>query len=81
PGIHPTWKFIQVALTMMVVIPTLMTAFSMFATFEITGRKKGGKGVFGWMKKLPWGDVRFLAPFLGMVGFIPGGAGGIINAS
>lgn len=81
PGIHPTWKFIQVALTMMVVIPTLMTAFSMFATFEITGRKKGGKGVLGWMKKLPWGDVRFLAPFLGMIGFIPGGAGGIINAS
>lgn len=33
------------------------------------------------VKKLPWGDARFLAPFIGMVAFVPGGAGGIINAS
>ncbi|MCG7344300.1 b(o/a)3-type cytochrome-c oxidase subunit 1 [Sporosarcina sp. ACRSL] len=81
PGIDPTWKFIQVALTFMVVIPTLMTAFSIFATFEITGRRKGHKGLFGWFRHLPWKDVRFLAPFIGMVAFIPGGAGGIVNAS
>ena len=81
PGIDPTWKFIQVVLTFMVVIPSLMTAFSIFATFEITGRKKGHKSLFGWFKKLPWKDVRFLAPFIGMAAFIPGGAGGIVNAS
>ncbi|PIC70942.1 cytochrome C [Sporosarcina sp. P16b] len=81
PGIDPTWKFIQVVLTFMVVIPSLMTAFSLFATFEITGRRKGYTSLFGWFKKLPWKDVRFLAPFVGMVAFIPGGAGGIINAS
>lgn len=81
PGIDPTWKFIQVVLTFMVVIPTLMTAFSIFATFETTGRRKGIKGLFGWFKHLPWKDVRFLAPMLGMLAFIPGGAGGIINAS
>lgn len=81
PGIDPTWKFIQVVLTFMVVIPTLMTAFSIFATFETTGRRLGHKGLFGWFKHLPWKDVRFLAPFIGMVAFIPGGAGGIVNAS
>ncbi len=81
PGIDATWKFIQVVLTFMVVIPTLMTAFSIFATFEATGRKKGFTSLFGWFRKLPWKDVRFLAPFIGMVAFIPGGAGGIINAS
>src|SRR5690625_2456340 len=81
PGIDPTWKFIQVVLTFMVVIPTLMTAFSIFATFETTGRRKVIKGLFGWFKHLPWKDVRFLAPMLGMLAFIPGGAGGIINAS
>jgi len=81
PGIDPTWKFIQVVLTFMVVIPSLMTAFSIFGSFEITGRKKGHKSLFGWFKKLPWKDVRFLAPFIGMVAFIPGGAGGIVNAS
>lgn len=81
PGIDATWKFIQVALTFMVVIPTLMTAFSIFATFEATGRKKGFTSLFGWFRKLPWKDVRFLAPFIGMAAFIPGGAGGLINAS
>ena len=81
PGIDPFWKYIQVVLTFLVVIPSLMTAFSMFATFEIRGRELGAKGLFGWFKKLPWKDVRFFAPFVGMLLFIPGGAGGIINAS
>lgn len=81
PGIDPFWKYLQVVLTMFVVVPSLMTAFSLFATFETRGRELGAKGMFGWLKKMPWGDARFLAPFLGMVMFIPGGAGGIINAS
>lgn len=81
PGISPLWKYIQVVLTFMVIIPSLMTAFSMFATFELRGRELGAKGLFGWVKKMPWGDVRFFAPFMGMLIFIPAGAGGIINAS
>lgn len=81
PGIDPFWKYLQVVLTFLVVIPSLMTAFSMFATFEMRGRELGAKGILGWIKKMPWKDVRFLAPFIGMLFFIPGGAGGIINAS
>ena len=65
----------------MVIVPSLMTAFSIFGTFETAGRAKGAKGLFGWFKMLPWKDVRFFAPMLGMLAFIPGGAGGIINAS
>jgi len=72
---------VQVVLTFMVVIPSLMTAFSLFATFELNGRSKGTTGLFGWLKVLPWKDVRFFAPFMGMLVFIPAGAGGIINAS
>lgn len=81
PGIDGTWKFIQVVLTFAVIVPSLMTAFSMFAMFELRGRELGGKGLFGWFKKLPWKDARFFVPFIGMVSFIPGGAGGIVNAS
>ncbi|MFC5465438.1 b(o/a)3-type cytochrome-c oxidase subunit 1 [Lederbergia graminis] len=81
PGIPGFWKFLQVVLTFMVIIPSLMTAFSMFATFEISGRKKGGRGLFGWFTKLPWKDIRFTSIFIAMAFFIPGGAGGIINAS
>ena len=81
PGIDATWKFIQVVLTMAVVVPSLMTAFSVLATFELRGRQLGGKGILGWFKKLPWNDARFFVPFVGMLAFIPGGAGGIVNAS
>ncbi|ALS23340.1 MULTISPECIES: b(o/a)3-type cytochrome-c oxidase subunit 1 [Paenibacillus] len=81
PGVSNIWKFVQVILTFMVVIPSLMTAFSLFATFELHGRSVGAKGLFGWFKKLPWKDVRFFAPFMGMLIFIPAGAGGLINAS
>jgi cytochrome c oxidase subunit 1 len=81
PGISPIWKFVQVILTMTVVIPSLMTVFALLATFELAGRAKGATGRFGWLKTLPWKDVRFFAPFLAMVTFIPAGAGGIVNAS
>lgn len=81
PGISSFWKYLQVTLTFMVVIPSLMTAFSLFATFELNGRAQGAKGLFGWVKKMPWKDVRFFAPFMGMLIFIPAGAGGLINAS
>lgn len=81
PGISDFWKFLQVVLTFMVIIPSLMTAFSMFANFERAGRKNGGKGLFGWFTKLPWRDLRFTSIFVAMAFFIPGGAGGIINAS
>jgi len=81
PGIDPAWKFLQVILTFLVVIPSLMTAFSMFGTFESFGRSQGATGLFGWFKKLPWGDARFVVPFIGMVAFIPAGAGGLVNAS
>jgi cytochrome c oxidase subunit I len=81
PGIDPAWKFLQVILTFLVVIPSLMTAFSLFATFESYGRSKGATGLFGWFKKLPWGDARFTVPFIGMLSFIPAGAGGLVNAS
>lgn len=81
PGVHEGWKFLQVTLTFMVIVPSLMTAFSLFATFETRGRELGATGLFGWFKKLPWGDARFFAPFMGMLIFIPAGTGGIINAS
>ncbi|NHC41130.1 b(o/a)3-type cytochrome-c oxidase subunit 1 [Bacillus sp. MM2020_1] len=81
PGVSSFWKFLQVVLTMLVVIPSLMTAFALIATFELAGRSKGAKGLFGWFTKLPWKDVRFVSTFLGMLIFIPAGAGGVVNAS
>ncbi|GAA0341791.1 b(o/a)3-type cytochrome-c oxidase subunit 1 [Bacillus carboniphilus] len=81
PGISESVKFMHVFMSLAIGFPSLMTAYAMFAVFEKTGRRKGGKGVFGWLKKLPWGDVRFLAPFIAMAAFIPAGAGGIVQST
>jgi cytochrome c oxidase subunit I len=73
------WKFIQVLLTGFVTAPTLMTIFSVTASVEIAGRLRGGRGVFGWIPKVPWDRPVVLAAGLSfiMLGF--GGFGGLIN--
>lgn len=80
-GISAAVKFFEVVLTFAVVIPSLMTAFSVTASLEQAGRARGGRGLLGWIFKLPWGDPRFLAPAMGMIAFVFGGAGGTVNAS
>jgi cytochrome c oxidase subunit I len=72
-------KFIQVLLTAFVSVPTLLTIFTITASFEIAGRLRGGRGVFGWISKLPWERPMVLAVGLAfiMLGF--GGFGGLIN--
>ncbi|MCC3358797.1 cbb3-type cytochrome c oxidase subunit I [Bacillus sp. REN16] len=81
PGINLSVKFLHVFMSLAIGFPSLMTAWAMFAVFERTGRAKGAKGALGWIKKLPWGDVRFLAPFIAMAAFIPAGAGGIAQTT
>lgn len=81
PGILESVKFLHVFMSLAIGFPSLMTAYAMFSVFEKTARKKGGTGIFSWFKKLPWGDVRFLAPMIAMIAFIPGGAGGIVQST
>jgi cytochrome c oxidase subunit I len=81
PGISPSLKFMHVFMSLAIGFPSLMTAYAMFAVFEKTARKNGGTGLLGWYKKMPWGDVRFLAPMIAMIAFIPGGAGGIVQST
>jgi cytochrome c oxidase subunit I len=68
-------------LTMFVGIPSLLTAFTVAASLEIGGRRRGGTGVLGWIRALPWKNASFTAQVLAMISFIFGGAGGIVNAS
>ncbi|WP_316569066.1 cbb3-type cytochrome c oxidase subunit I [Neobacillus sp. YIM B06451] len=81
PGISESVKFMHVFMSLAIGFPSLMTAYALFAVFERTARRNGGKGLLGWYKKMPWSDVRFLAPFIAMVAFIPAGAGGIVQST
>lgn len=84
PGIGSDWKLLHSFLTFGVVIPSLVTAFTLAASLEYAGRKRGGKGLFGWFRTLPYFDSdRYLFSYLfvGLIIFIVGGSTGIINAS
>ncbi|MEI2689405.1 MAG: b(o/a)3-type cytochrome-c oxidase subunit 1 [Anaerolineae bacterium] len=81
PGVPTIWKTIHAVLTYAVAFPSLLTAFTVVASLEYAGRKRGGKGLLGWIPKLPWRDVSVTPQILAGVLFIFGGIGGITNAS
>jgi cytochrome c oxidase subunit I len=75
------FKFLQSFLTFLVVLPTLLTVFSISATLEIAGRLRGGRGLFRWIAALPWGEPMVLAVGLSLVMLGLGGFGGLVNMS
>jgi cytochrome c oxidase subunit I len=75
------FKFLQSFLTFLVVLPTLLTVFSICASLEIAGRVRGGRGLLGWIPALPWQEPMVLAVGLSLVMLGLGGFGGIINMS
>ena len=81
PGISERIKAVHGVLTFGVFFPSLATAFSVMAALEIGGRRRGGTGLFGWIRRLPWGDPSVTAQLLAMLTFILGGATGLVNAS
>jgi cytochrome c oxidase subunit 1 len=81
PGVPNAWKYIHSAITFGVAFPSLMTAFTVIASLEYAGRQNGGKGLLGWILRLPWGDPSVSAQLLAGILFFFGGIGGITNAS
>jgi cytochrome c oxidase subunit 1 len=75
------FKFVQAVLTFMVTLPTLLTVFTITASLEIAGRARGGKGLLGWIRALPWDEPMVLGVGLALLLLAPGGFGGLINMS
>jgi len=73
------FKFLQMFLTLLVTVPTLLTIFTITASFEIAGRLRGGRGLFGWIPALPWERPMVLATGLSFVMLFFGGGGGLVN--
>ncbi len=81
PGIPQAWKYIHAMLTYGVAFPSLVTAFTVVASLEIGARVRGGKGYFGWIRRLNWGNPSYASQNLAMILFAFGGISGITNAS
>jgi cytochrome c oxidase subunit 1 len=81
PGIPQAWKWIHSILTYAVAFPSMLTAFTVIASLEYAGRKRGGTGLVGWIRVLPWKDPSVASQLLAAILFLFGGIGGITNAS
>jgi cytochrome c oxidase subunit I len=81
PEVGAGFKFLHSVFTALVALPTLLTVFTICASVEIAGRLRGGRGVFGWLKVLPWQNPMMLALAFSFVMLGFGGAGGLINMS
>ncbi|AGB36172.1 heme/copper-type cytochrome/quinol oxidase, subunit 1 [Natronococcus occultus SP4] len=80
PGIAEGFKFIAMTNTMFLLLPSLLTAFTVVASMEHGARQRGGKGYFGWLKALPWRDPVFTGMALAGLMFAAAGFSGMINA-
>ncbi|MFD1565721.1 b(o/a)3-type cytochrome-c oxidase subunit 1 [Haloarchaeobius amylolyticus] len=80
PGIAEGFKFIAMTNTMFLLLPSLLTAFTVVASMEHGARQRGGDGYLGWLKALPWRDPVFTGMALAGLMFAAGGFSGMINA-
>lgn len=61
PQVGAGFKFVHAAMTAMVTVPTLLTVFTITASVEIAARLRGGQGLLGWVRALPWAEPAMLA--------------------
>ncbi|USZ69428.1 b(o/a)3-type cytochrome-c oxidase subunit 1 [Halorussus salilacus] len=80
PGIAEGFKFIAMTNTMFLLLPSLLTAFTVVASMEHGARQRGGEGYLGWLGALPWRDPAFTGMALAGLMFAAGGFSGMINA-
>ena len=81
PGIPAGWKLLHSFNTMIISFPSFVTAFTIVASLEVAGRLRGGTGLFGWIRTLPWGNPTVSSVLLACLLFMVGGFGGAINAA
>jgi len=84
PVFTPSTKLFQSILTFGVALPSFITAFTIAASLEHGAWKKGARGLFGWMAKLPYlnrENPLFGYLICGLILFIFGGLTGIVNSS
>ncbi|NJN82425.1 MAG: hypothetical protein HC802_09215 [Caldilineaceae bacterium] len=62
---------------MSLAFPSLLTAFTVVASLEIGARLRGGKGYFGWIRRLNWANPSYTAQNLAMILFAFGGIGAL----
>ena len=81
PGMGPAWKIVNTSYFMyMAVLASLIHGFTVPAGIELGQRLRGfGDGLFGWLRRAPWGDPGFSSLVFSIVVF--GFVGGITGVT
>ncbi len=81
PGFSSSWKVVNTSYFMyMAVLASMLHGFTVPAGVEVGQRLRGFKqGLFGWVKRAPWGDPGFSSLVLSVVVF--GFVGGITGVT
>jgi len=81
PGFSPAWKIVNTSYFMyMAVLASMVHGFTVPAGIELGMRIRGfTSGLFGWLRKAPWGDPGFSSLVLSVVVF--GFVGGITGVT
>jgi len=80
PGIAEGYKFVAMTNTMFLLLPSLLTAFTVVASVEHGARQRGGTGRLNWLRALPWDNPAFVGMALAGLMFAAGGFSGMVNA-
>jgi cytochrome c oxidase subunit 1 len=81
PGFGPAWKVVNTSYFMyMAVLASMLHGFTVPAGVELGLRLRGfTQGIFGWLRRAPWGDPGFSSLVLSVVVF--GFVGGITGVT
>ena len=81
PGFSSSWKVVNTSYFMyMAVLASMLHGFTVPAGIEVGQRLRGAtQGLFGWVKRAPWGDPGFSSLVLSLVVF--GFVGGITGVT
>jgi cytochrome c oxidase subunit 1 len=81
PGFSSSWKVVNTSYFMyMAVLASMLHGFTVPAGIEVGQRLRGySQGLFGWVKRAPWGDPGFSSLVLSIVVF--GFVGGITGVT
>jgi cytochrome c oxidase subunit 1 len=81
PGFSPSWKIVNTSYFMyMAVLASMLHGFTVPAGIELGMRLRGfTQGIFGWLRRAPWGDPGFSSLCLSVVVF--GFVGGITGVT
>ena len=61
PGLAPAMRALGSVLSLFIGVPTLLVFLVIVASLEVHARAGGARGLFGWLRRLPWGEPAMAA--------------------